>query len=90
MVQSACPLCRHHFDQRTVVKLHIDFDTAVATCHTPEQEEAQRLHTAIVAVANKGTTEHELRQLITEVGTFLGTQSQDIVRFFIHNEYHQS
>lgn len=85
-----CPLCRKHFDQRTVVKLHIDFDNVRglqggspvrASCPTAAESEARRLQEAIANVANTGTTEAELRKLIGEATIFLSTQPRDQVRF---------
>ncbi|KAF9456318.1 hypothetical protein BDZ94DRAFT_1177982 [Collybia nuda] len=78
MVQSSCPLCRNHFDQRTVVKLHVDMDTVVSTCPTSAQQEARRLQEAIANVANEGTTEARLRQLIADATEFLATQPRDM------------
>jgi hypothetical protein len=80
MIQPSCPLCRTHFDPRAVTKLHVDMDTVVATCLTSAQQEARRLQEAIANVANEGTTEARLRQLIADATAFLATQPRDKVR----------
>ncbi|KAF8066665.1 hypothetical protein FPV67DRAFT_1417292 [Lyophyllum atratum] len=76
-----CPLCRTQFDQRSMIKLHIDLDSANipprATCPTAAEAEAKRLHEAIANVANAGTTEQRLRQLISDTTTFLSLHSRD-------------
>ncbi|GLB40952.1 putative ring finger domain containing protein [Lyophyllum shimeji] len=76
-----CPLCRKHFDQRSIIKLHIDYDSGSsprrATCLTAAETEAKRLKEAIADVANAGTTEHNLRQLISETTTFLSLHPRD-------------
>ncbi|RDB25733.1 hypothetical protein Hypma_006088 [Hypsizygus marmoreus] len=84
-----CPLCRTHFDRRSLVKLHIDVENTRgqqggspprATCLTPADAEARRIQEAFASVANEGTTEPRLRQLIGEATTFLSAQPREQFR----------
>ncbi|KAF8882123.1 hypothetical protein BD779DRAFT_1675106 [Infundibulicybe gibba] len=86
ITRPTCPLCRTTFDQRTVTKLHVDVDNArsspspsiKATCPTAAEQEARRLQEAIASIANEGTTEPRLRQLIAECRTFLSSQPRNL------------
>ena len=81
MSRPSCPLCRLQFDQRTIVKLHVDLDGSTAPdSPAAAKQEARRLQEAIANVANEGTTEPRLRQLIAEGTTFLATQPRELVR----------
>ncbi|KIK57314.1 hypothetical protein GYMLUDRAFT_172841 [Collybiopsis luxurians FD-317 M1] len=78
ITRQTCPLCRIPFDHRSIVKLHIDVDYLKAapsnSADPAPSEEARTLHDRIAAVANAGTTEANLRALISECKTFLSTQ----------------
>ncbi|KAF8154549.1 hypothetical protein B0H34DRAFT_660395 [Crassisporium funariophilum] len=72
-----CPLCRTPFEKHFCIKLHLDVDgippERLGTVNADTQE-AQRLQQAIASVADEGTTEPRLRQLIQECKTFLHGQ----------------
>jgi len=83
-----CPLCRNGFDASGFIKIHIDVDNvrsspraikAGPTSSSPAEDEARRLQEAIASVANAGTTEARLRQLIEEGRTFLASQPRTLV-----------
>ncbi|KAF5366817.1 hypothetical protein D9758_006554 [Tetrapyrgos nigripes] len=76
ITRQACPLCREPFDIRTIVKLHVDVDGCGASA--PAYAEARRLQREIAQVANEGTTEPKLRQLISECKTFLHSQDRGL------------
>lgn len=89
IARPTCPLCRVHFEARSVIKLHIDVDSARSSPSSASQaiptgaaeQEARRLQEAIASVANEGTTEPRLRQLIAECKTFLSSQPRHLVRY---------
>lgn len=67
-----------------IVKLHVDLDSLKAASASAEdsksaEEEARSLHERIAAVANRGTTEANLRALISECKTFLSNQPRNLV-----------
>ncbi|KAE9399625.1 hypothetical protein BT96DRAFT_820383 [Gymnopus androsaceus JB14] len=83
ITRQSCPLCRIHFDPRLIVKLHVDLDSLKAASASAEdsksaEEEARSLHERIAAVANRGTTEANLRALISECKTFLSNQPRNL------------
>ncbi|KAJ3874335.1 hypothetical protein F5051DRAFT_335968 [Lentinula edodes] len=79
ITRQTCPLCRVPFDPRSTVKLHVDLDSVKAASTGPgsaadspsAEQEARSLHERIAAVANAGTSEANLRSLISECKTFL-------------------
>jgi pantothenate synthetase len=79
--QAACPLCRTHFDQRAIVRLHVDLESSSSdvSLDPTARQEARRLQMAIANVANEGTTEPRLRQLIADATAFLATQPRELV-----------
>lgn len=80
--RGSCPLCRTHFDQRAIVKLHVDLDGSSSdslSSGASARQEARRLQMAIASIANEGTTEPRLRQLIAEATAFLATQPRELV-----------
>jgi hypothetical protein len=83
ITRQICPLCRSPFDPRSIVKLHIDLDgiklTSAGGDEPPSaQQEARTLHERIAAVANAGTTEANLRALISECKTFLSNHPRNL------------
>ena len=76
-------MCRLPFDKNSCITLRVDFD-AVADEQvraTPsDSSEALRLQQAIASVADEGTTEPRLRQLIQECKTFLNGKPRHMVR----------
>lgn len=79
--RGSCPLCRTHFDQRAIVKLHVDLDGSSSdslSSGASARQEARRLQMAIASIANEGTTEPRLRQLIAEATAFLATQPREL------------
>ncbi|KAF8815564.1 hypothetical protein BYT27DRAFT_6678592 [Phlegmacium glaucopus] len=73
-VKTLCPLCRLPFDKHSCITLRVDSDLVAdeQSRATPtETHEALRLQQAIASVADEGTTEPRLRQLIQECKTFL-------------------
>ncbi|KAF8628299.1 hypothetical protein AX17_006002 [Amanita inopinata Kibby_2008] len=83
LTRPVCPLCRTPFDQRTCFKLHVDMDNgrkspAKASCPTAAEQEARRLQEAIATVANEGSTESNLRQLIADCRAFLQSQPRNL------------
>jgi hypothetical protein len=77
--RASCPLCRTYFDQQTTVKLHVDLDSSSSDSSSSAIQEARRLQAAIASVANEGTTEPRLRQLIAEGTAFLTSQPRELV-----------
>ncbi|KAL0958969.1 hypothetical protein HGRIS_014281 [Hohenbuehelia grisea] len=77
-----CPLCRTHFDELSIVKLHLDLDNVQLVQHVPgpvtvsAEQDARRLQEAIANVANQGASEQHLRQLIDDCRSFLAAQSR--------------
>ncbi|KAJ4474281.1 hypothetical protein J3R30DRAFT_653547 [Lentinula aciculospora] len=86
ITRQTCPLCRVAFDPRSIVRLHVDLDSVktasagsgnASDCSSAEQE-ARSLHERIAAVANAGTTEANLRSLISECKSFLSSQPRNL------------
>ncbi|KAK0216838.1 hypothetical protein IW262DRAFT_1276481 [Armillaria fumosa] len=81
-----CPLCRSRFEPQGFVKLHIDVDDVRSSSHSPERPpstspaelEARRLQEAIANIANEGSTEASLRQLIQDCKSFLAGQPRNL------------
>lgn len=79
-----CPLCRTRFDQRSITRLIIDFESHRGL-HSPvrigpptlAEVEAKRFHDAFATVARDGITEQALRQLLDDAKSFLSSQSRD-------------
>ena len=84
-----CPLCRIPFDKDSVIKLHVDLDAIpieqASGCTSADLQEAQRLQKAIANIADKGTTEQNLRQLIQEGRTFLHGQPRNLVSVLLES-----
>jgi hypothetical protein len=76
-----CPLCRAGFEAKDFVKLRIDVDSARSSprANIAAEGEARRLQESIASVANAGTTEARLRQLIEEARAFLASQPRELV-----------
>lgn len=78
-----CPLCRSQIDRLTYVKLHVDWDTTENmpskenTVVKPYHEEAGRLMDAIQEMANTGSNETQIQQLIQGLKAFLSSQPRD-------------
>lgn len=89
ITRQSCPLCRVHFDPRLIIKLHVDLDSLKAASPTTDgtvdsvaaERAARSLHERIAAVANAGTTEANLRALISECKTFLSNHPRSLVSF---------
>ncbi|KAG6887659.1 hypothetical protein C0992_011303 [Termitomyces sp. T32_za158] len=86
-----CPLCRHTFDTRSYIRLHVDHDNnpnprpaiRVAAVPTVSKEDAQTVQCLLermISITNEGSSEEESRQCITEVRTFLKRQ-KDVKQF---------
>ncbi|KAK0440282.1 hypothetical protein EV421DRAFT_1712555 [Armillaria borealis] len=77
-----CPLCRSRFEPQGFVKLHIDVDDVRSSSHFPRTTTqcARRLQEAIANIANEGSTEASLRQLIQDCKSFLAGQPRNLVR----------
>jgi hypothetical protein len=76
-------LCRLPFDKHSCITLRVDFEVVVdeQSRATPtESFEALRLQQAIASVADEGTTEPRLRQLIQDCKTFLNGKPRHMVR----------
>ncbi|PFH48812.1 hypothetical protein AMATHDRAFT_76526 [Amanita thiersii Skay4041] len=74
LTRNTCPLCRAQYDIRSCVKLHVDLESGSpvrASCPTPGEQEARRLQEAITNVANEGSSEPNVRQLIADCRVFL-------------------
>ncbi|KAF5390995.1 hypothetical protein D9757_004044 [Collybiopsis confluens] len=84
ITRQTCPLCRLPFDPRSMVKLHIDLDSLKLVSNAADdpspsaEQEARTLHDRISAVANAGTTEANLRALISECKAFLSGQPRSL------------
>ncbi|KAF9067922.1 hypothetical protein BDP27DRAFT_855210 [Rhodocollybia butyracea] len=82
ITRQTCPLCRISFDPRSIVKLHLDFPSnppaESEADSTSAEQEARSLHERIAAVANAGTTEANLRALISECKTFLSNHPRNL------------
>lgn len=87
LTRPACPLCRHAFNPNLTVKLHIELDTTrpspttapLSTTSVSAEQEARRLHEAIAGIAETGSTESNLRQLIEDGKAFLRQQPRSLV-----------
>ena len=82
-MKSLCPLCRLPFDKHSCITLRVDLDLVSdeQSRGTPaESYEALRLQQAIASVADEGTTEPRLRQLIQDCKTFLNGKPRHMVR----------
>ena len=80
-VKTLCPLCRLPFEKHSCITLRVDIDVDEQTRASPaETYEALRLQQAIASVADEGTTEPRLRQLIQECKTFLNGKPRYMVR----------
>ena len=92
-VKTLCPLCRLPFDTRSCITLRVDFDVVAddqSRTASTDFYEALRLQQAIASVADEGTTEPRLRQLIQECKTFLNGKPRHMVRddlFFSSRRY---
>ena len=77
-----CPLCRLPFDKISSITLCVDLDLSdeQSRASPGETYEALRLQQAIANVADEGTTEPRLRQLIRECKTFLNGKPRRMVR----------
>ncbi|KAG5337313.1 hypothetical protein C0989_009680 [Termitomyces sp. Mn162] len=84
-----CPLCRHTFDTRTYIRLHVDHDNntrptvPAVTGPTVSEEDVytvQSLLERMINIANEGSSEEESRKYIAEAKTFLQGQ-KDSKRF---------
>lgn len=88
LTRPACPLCRHGFNPNLTVKLHIELDTTrpsptpapLSTTSVSAEQEARRLHEAIAGIAETGSTELNLRQLIEDGRSFLRQQPRTLYR----------
>ncbi|KIJ97217.1 hypothetical protein K443DRAFT_681693 [Laccaria amethystina LaAM-08-1] len=88
LTRPACPLCRHAFNPNLTVKLHIELDTTrpsptsapLSTTSVNAEQEARRLHEAIAGIADTGSTESNLRQLIEDGKAFLRQQPRSLYR----------
>ncbi|KAJ3720523.1 hypothetical protein F5878DRAFT_531436 [Lentinula raphanica] len=88
ITRQTCPLCRVPFNPRSIVRLHVDLDSVKSLPAGPGgesmlvEQEASALHDRIAAVANAGSTEANLRALISDCRAFLSnqprTQFQDL------------
>ncbi|KAG6907383.1 hypothetical protein DXG01_009074 [Tephrocybe rancida] len=79
-----CPLCRHTFDTRQYIRLHVDHDThataRAASAPSPSETEAKSLLEKIIGIANKGSTQEESRLVIADTRQFLHLQ-RDTTKF---------
>ncbi|KAG6908857.1 hypothetical protein DXG01_003023 [Tephrocybe rancida] len=79
-----CPLCRHTFDTRQYIRLHVDYDTQAtaraATAPSPSETEAKSLLEKIISITNTGSTQEESRQVIVDTRQFLHLQ-RDTTKF---------
>ena len=81
-VKTLCPLCRLPFDKQSCTTLRVDLDVVgdeQSRGTSAEFYEALRLQQAIASVADEGTTEPRLRQLIQECKTFLNGKPRHMV-----------
>lgn len=84
-VKNLCPLCRLPFDKQSCTTLRVDLDVVgdeQSRGTSAESHEALRLQQAIASVADEGTTEPRLRQLIQECKTFLNGKPRHMVRSY--------
>ncbi|KAJ7769681.1 hypothetical protein DFH07DRAFT_735917 [Mycena maculata] len=78
-----CPLCRKPFQERHMIKLHVDLDSirAPSTEGMPvpdnAEESARQLQKRITGVANEGATEIQTTQLTEECRAFLAKVSKN-------------
>ena len=77
-ISRSCPLCRTHFDQDSWIKLHVDVEPRL-DCSPDDVNEAERLHAAIVKLAEAGTDEASAKQQIHDTKQFLGRHAKDLV-----------
>ncbi|KAJ7220644.1 hypothetical protein GGX14DRAFT_354494 [Mycena pura] len=75
-----CPLCRKPFNERHMIKLHIDLDTLRTSASSDEHpissnadEDARRLQDRITLLATNGATETQTTQLTEDCKAFLAT-----------------
>ena len=81
-VKTLCPLCRLPFDKHSCITLRVDLDAVAdeqSRATSADTYEALRLQQAIANVADEGTTEPRLRQLIQECKTFLNGKPRHMV-----------
>ncbi|RXW16616.1 hypothetical protein EST38_g9237 [Candolleomyces aberdarensis] len=78
ITRSSCPICRGYFDPKAVVKLHLDLDSVQASPKgnnakiSPEDlDAAQDLHQRVSNIAEQGSSETQVRALISDVKKFL-------------------
>jgi hypothetical protein len=62
-----------------MVKLHVDLDSSTSEPESSSLAEARQIQMRIANVANEGTTEPRLRQLIADGSAFLLTQPREMV-----------
>lgn len=82
--RASCPLCRIPFELGNHVKLHVDLDANNTTKGSPPPtttdaatlQEGRRLQEAIASLANQGTSEAGLCQLIADCRSFLSARSR--------------
>ncbi|KAJ7069942.1 hypothetical protein C8F01DRAFT_537407 [Mycena amicta] len=74
-----CPLCRHPFEARHVIRLHVDVDSlrrpsASPHAHPPAlspDDEARHLQERIIQLASNGATEEQTTRLTEDSKVFL-------------------
>lgn len=87
ITRPSCPICRSYFDPKAIVKLHLDLDNVQASPKgtnakiSPEDiDAAQDLHQRISNIAEQGSSETQVRGLISDVKKFLQDKPRGSVR----------
>ncbi|KAI0360687.1 hypothetical protein OH77DRAFT_1393838 [Trametes cingulata] len=87
LVRPSCPLCRTHFDEHEVRRLHVDKATlppATPQLCPPDLDAADRarqFQTQLTRMIRGGATASDLYEVQSELKPWLSTQGPDDVRF---------